>query len=323
MQFKTATRTAAEIADHKTELDRIFKSAVGHDKRGKIDPKGMRELEENKIEIAQLVVQLIEDTVAITDPTPFMVDRRTYNLGDQILFQELRGDLKVTKRAYGSKALSQRLSRVEWGMQTAAKEVSVEIALEEIASGAASASDHVNAMAEAINRHRVQFVLDGIDAGIPAATQDRSGVAGFTLRYSGLTKENLERALDGLKDDGEAASIFARHTALYPAIRAFDGWSDEGLREFEQRGVTGVFQGSPVVTLVDKFSRMHGNHVIRNDRIYISGGSKGAVLAEVDLSFLNYAETNPRVGVFTTGMRMEEGLLVWNPYAYRIIEVSG
>jgi hypothetical protein len=323
MQFKTATRTATEIADHKAELDRIFKSAVGHDKRGKIDPKGMRELEENKIEIAQLVVQLIEDTVAVTDPTPFMVDRRTYNLGDQILFQELRGDLKVTKRAYGTKALSQRLSRVEWGMQTAAKEIAVEIPLEEIASGAASASDHVNAMAEAINRYRVQFVLDGIDAGVPASTVDRSGAPGFTLRYSGLSKENLEKALDGLKDDGEAPSIFARHTALYPAIRGFEGWSDDGIREFELRGVTGVFQGSPVVTLVDKFSRMHGNHVIRNDRIYIAGGTKGAVLAEVDLSFLNYAETNPRVGVFTTGMRMEEGLLVWNPYAYRIIEING
>lgn len=321
MQFKTANRTAAEIADHKTELDRIFKAAVGHDKKGRIDPKGLKELEANKIEIAQLVVQLVEDTVALTDPTPFMVDRRTYNLGDQILFQEMRGDLKVTKRAYGTKALSQRLTKVEWGMTTTAKEIAVEIPLEEIASGAMSASDAVNNIAESINRNRVQFVLDGIDAGVPAATADRSGVSGFTLRYSGLTDANLEKALDGLKDDGEAPSIFGRHTALYPAIRGFNGWSQDGLREFEVRGVTGVYQGSPIVTLIDKFSRKHGNHVIRNDRVYIAGGAKGAVLAEIDLSFLNYAETDPRVGVFTTGMRMEEGLLVWNPYAYRIIEV--
>jgi hypothetical protein len=321
MQFKTANRTAAEIADHKTELDRIFKAAVGHDKKGRIDPKGLKELEANKIEIAQLVVQLVEDTVALTDPTPFMVDRRTYNLGDQILFQEMRGDLKVTKRAYGTKALSQRLTKVEWGMTTTAKEIAVEIPLEEIASGAMSASDAVNNIAESINRNRVQFVLDGIDAGVPAATADRSGVSGFTLRYSGLTDTNLEKALDGLKDDGEAPSIFGRHTALYPAIRGFNGWSQDGLREFEVRGVTGVYQGSPIVTLIDKFSRKHGNHVIRNDRVYIAGGAKGAVLAEIDLSFLNYAETDPRVGVFTTGMRMEEGLLVWNPYAYRIIEV--
>jgi hypothetical protein len=320
MQFKTASRTPQEIADHKAELNSIFKDAVGHDKRGRIDPKGMQELQDNRIEIAQLVVQLLEDTVAVTDPTPFLVDRNTYNLGDQIMFQEMRGDLKVTKRAYGTKALSQRLTKVEWGMTTQAKEIAVELALEEIASGASSASDAVDAIAEGINRHRIQFVLDGIDAGVPAATDDHSGVPGFTLRYSGLTKGNLESALDGLKDEGEAASIFGRHTALYPAIRNFDGWSDQSIRDFEMRGVTGVFQGSPVVTLVDKFSRKAQSHVIRNDRVYIAGGSKGAVMAEIDLSFLNWAEADPRVGVFTTGVRLEDGLLVWNPYAYRIIE---
>lgn len=322
MQFKMASRTADEMAAHKAELDRIFKAAVGHDKRGRIDPKGMKELENNKIEIAQLVVQLVEDTVTVTDPTPFMVDRRTYNLGDQILFQEMLGDMKVTKRAYGSKPLSQRLTKQEWGMTTQPNEIAIEIPLEEIASGAMQASDAVNAMAESINRRRVQFVLDAIDAGVPALTADRSGKAGLTLRYSALTKDNLEKALDGLKDDGEAPSIFARHTALYPAIRSFSGWSQDGIREFELRGVTGVFQGSPVVTLVDKFSRKAGSHVIRNDRVYIAGGAKGAVMAEVDLSFLNYAETDARTGVFTTGMRFEDGILVWNPYAYRIIEIA-
>lgn len=321
MQFKTASRTANELADHKAQLDNLFKTAVGHDKNGRIDPKGLKQLEADKYEIAQLVVQLVEDTAALTDPTPFMVDRRTYGLSDQILFQEMRAGLKVTKRAYGTKALSQRLTKVEWGMTTTARELAMEIPLEEIASGASSASDAVNAMAEAINRFNVQFVLDGIDAGVPAATADRSGKAGLTLRYGALTKENLEKALDGLKDDGEAPSIFARHTALYPAIRAFNGWSQDGIREFELRGVTGVFQGSPVVTLVDKYSRKFGSHVIRNDRVYIAGAAKGAIMAEVDLSFLNYAETDPRVGVFTTGMRMQSGLLVWNPYAYRIIEI--
>lgn len=321
MQFKTANRTAQEVADHKAELDRIFKTAVGHDKKGRIDPKGMKELEANKLEIAQLIVQLVEDTVTLTDPTPFLVDRKTYGIGDQILFQELRGDIKVTKRAYGTKALSQRMTKVEWGLTTTAKEVAIEVPLEEIASGAMQASDVVNSMAEAINRYNIQFVLDAIDAGVPAATADRTGINGFTLRYSGLTKTNIEKALDGLKDDGEAPTIFGRHTALYPTIRNFDGWSFLQLREFELRGVTGQLYGSPVVTLVDRFSRKFGNHVIRNDRVYIAGGTKGAILADVDMSFLNYAVTDPRVGVFTTGMRMESGVSVWNPYMYRIVEI--
>lgn len=321
MLFKTASRTAAEIADHKSKLDEVFKAAVGSDKKGRLDPKGLKELEDNKFEIAALVVQLIEDQVALTDPIPFMVDRRSYGLQDQILFQEWRANLKVTKRAYGTKALSQRMTKQEWAMTTSSKELAVEIPLEEIAAGATTVSDVINTMAEAVNRYRIGMVCDAIDAGVPASTADRSGKAGFTLRYAGLSKDNLEKALDGLKDDGEVPTIFARHTALYPAIRAFTGYSQDTLREFETRGVVGTFQGSNIVTMIDKYSRKFAGHVLRNDRVYIAGATKGAVMADVDMSFMNYADVLTREGVFTTGVRLEDGVLVWNPYAYRIVEV--
>lgn len=323
MQVKVASRTQEELKAHREEVNRLFKDAVGHDKRGKLDPMGLKKLEADRVEIAALVVQLIDDQVTLTDPTPFMVDRRNYNLGDQILFQELRGDMKVTNRAYGSKPLSQRVTKTEFHMTTQNKEIAAELPLEEIASGAMTAADAIDAIAEGIVRHRVQFVLDAIDAGIPAATADYTGVSGYTLRYSGLTDTNLQRALDGLKDDGEAPTIFGRHIALYPTIRNFTGWSDEGLREFELRGITGQYQGSPIVTMVDKYSRKAQRHVIPNNRVYISGSNRGAVLAEVDMSFLNWATVDPRTATFTTGMRMEEGILVWNPYAYRIIEIAG
>lgn len=322
MQLKVASRTSEELKAHREDVNKIFKDAVGQDKKGRVDPRGLKSLDDNRVDIAALVVQLIDDQVTLTDPTPFMVDRKTYGLGDQILFQELLGDLRVTNRAYGSKPLSQRVTKTEFAMTTQNKEIAAELPLEEIAAGSITAADAIDAIAEGIVRHRVQFVLDGIDAGIPAATADRTGVSGFTLRYSGLSATNLERALDGLKDDGEAPSIFARHIALYPAIRAFTGWSDEGLREFETRGVTGRYQGSPVVTLIDKYSRKAGRHVIPSNRVYIAGGTKGAVMAEVDMSFLNWATVDARTATFTTGVRMEEGLLVWNPYAYRIIEIA-
>jgi hypothetical protein len=229
--------------------------------------------------------------------------------------------MKVTNRAYGSKPLSQRITKTEFHMTTQNKEIAAELSLEEIAAGSITAADAIDAIAEGLVRHRVQFVLDGIDAGIPAATADLTGVSGMTLRYASLTAGNLEKALDGLKDDGESPTIFARHVALYPAIRAFTGWSDEGLREFEVRGVTGRYQGSPIVALNDKFSRKAQSHVIPANRVYIAGGTKGAIMAEVDMSFLNWATVDARTASFTTGVRLEEGLLVWNPYAYRIIEI--
>lgn len=322
MKFKVANRTADQLSVHKSELDVMFKNAVGSDKKGRIDPKGLRELNENRFEIAALIVQLIEDQVALTDPIPFMVERRSYGLGDQILFQEWRANMKVTKRAYGTKALSQRMTKEEFAMTTSHKEIAVELPLEEIAVGATTPSDVINTMAEAVNRYRIAMVCDAIDAGVPAATVDHTGLVGSTLRYSGLSKVNLEKALDGLKDDGETPTIFARHSALYPAVRNFAGYSQDTIREFETRGSVGNFQGSNIVTMVDKFSRKWQGHVLRNDRVYIASGTKGAIMADVDVSFLNYAETDTRTGVFTAAMRIEDGVLVWNPYVYRIIEIA-
>lgn len=322
MQFKVASRSATEIAAHKAELDAIVKNAVGHDKRGRIDPKGLRELDNNRIEIAQLVVQLIEDSVALTDPTPFMVDRRTYGLDDQILFQEARANgLTVTKRAYGTKPLAQRTTKLEYSMNTTASEIAIVLPLEEIASGASSASDAVAAMSEAINRWNLQMVLDAIDAGVPAATADRTGKAGYTLRYSGLTKDNLAKCIDGMRDDGDVPTVFGRHTALFPAIRAFEDWSEASKRDFEVRGQVGIYLGANLVTMADRYSRFFGSHAIRADRVYVAAGNKGAIMAERDLSFLNYAVTDARTGTFETGMRMESGVLVYNPYAYRVIEL--
>lgn len=320
MQFKTASRTTDELKVAKSELDTMIRDSVRRDSRGRLDPSGLRELNDNRFEIAALVVELISDTVALTDPLPFMVDRRSYGINDQILFQEWRANMKVTKRAYGTKALSQRMTKLEYAMTTSSKELAVELPLEEIAAGSISVADVTATMAESINRWRIGIVCDAIDAGVPSVA-DYTGNPASMLRFSSLSKTNLELALDGLKDNGDVPTIFARHSALYPAIRAFTGYSQDTIREFETRGAVGVFQGTPIVTMVDRYSRVFQSHALRNDRVYIAGSAKGAVMADVDMSFMNYAEIDTRAGVFTTAIRLEDGVLVWNPYQYRIIEV--
>lgn len=321
MNFKMANRTLDELKTAKQELSAMIKEAVGEDKKGRLDPKGMKRLHDDRFEIAALVVQLVQDQVTLTDPTPFLVDQRALAFGDKQLFQELKAGVRVTKRAYGSKPLSNRLTKTEWGMTTTHREANVEMPLEEIAAGAMSAGDAVDAIAEAINRFNIGFVTDAIDTGVPSATADRSGVTNYNLRYTGLSTTNLQRAIDGFRDDGELPTIFARHIALFPTIRGFAGYSQDTIREYETRGVVGTYLGAPLVTMVDRYSRKFGGHVIRADRVWLAGQTKGAVMADVDVSFLNYSEVDIKAGVMTMGVRFENGILVWNPYAYRIIEV--
>lgn len=317
MDFKTASRTDAERKQKKDELNELFAVAC-KGKDGKLNKAGVREIGRRRWELAELIVELIEDEVRVTDPLPFLVDRKTQGFTDQRLIREHQGTLKVTKRSYGTKPLSQRLTATERSFTTSHSEIAVEIPLEEVASGATTPAMVIEAMALAIQRRRISMVLDALDAAIPASA-DRTGVAGYTLRYSGFTAANLEKALDGMRDDGMSPTIFGRHIALYPQLRTFVG-SEEGKFQNEERGVVGRYLGAPVVALIEKFDKRLGAQLIRKDRIWLAGDTKGATLYDVDVSFLNWSVLDERTATFGTGIRLQDGVDVHNPYVYRVIE---
>lgn len=327
MEFKIAKRTEAERKDHKRELDEMFTAAMVSD-RGTFNPRGMEVLNKNKMAIAETVVQLIEDEVAVSDPLPYLVDRKSRAWGDDTIFQRFDGTLKVTDRAYGTKPLSSRITASEYSFKTSHREIAVEIPLEELVGGRITPSKVVEVIAFAINRYRLQMVVDGIDAAVPASA-DRTGIAGnvsyngtnvsMGLRYTGLSEANLSAAIDSLRDEAQSPTIFGRHMALNPDIRYFSGWSTEQKGEFLARGGVGEFLGCPVVTMVDQYNRLTGGHALSDKKIYVAGATKGAWLVEEDVSWLNWSLVDERTATFATGIRLQEGLFVHNPYAYRII----
>lgn len=316
-QFKTASRSFDELKTAKAELDEMFSIVKGSN--GKLNNKAVQKLDTNRYEIAELILQIIKDTVLLTDPTPFLVDVVDGTLGNDYVFQELDSALRVVNRSYGSKPLSQRLVFKEYGMSTTHREVAVEIPLEEVAVGRITPSLVTDAMADAINRARIVNILAAIDAGVPSAN-DRTGKAGYTLRYTDLTQANLDKAVDGLLDDSESPTIFGRHIALAPKIRGFSGWSAETLRDLETRGLIGNYHGASVVTLRDQYHKREAGHLLATNKAYLAAGTKGAKYMAKDVSFLNWAIVDPRTATFGVGTRVEDGVLVWDAYQYRIIE---
>lgn len=318
VKFNSPVRTAAERTEHKAKLDEIF-ARVGS--KGKINARGLKQLQDNRVEIAETIVQLISDDLTVVDPTPFFVTTRNQGFTDKNLFQRLEGTLKVVNRSYGSKPLSQRLSASEFTYSTSMKEIAVEIPLEEVVGGRITPSQVVEAMAYAIARFKVSLVLSAISSAV-TATPDHTGLSGYNLRYTGLTQDNLAKAVDGMRDDGDLPTIFARHQALYPAIRGFTGWSDIQQGEYLQRGEVGQFLGASVVTMVDKYSRLLGGHQIPADKVWVASQTPGAWLIDKDVSFLNWALVDERTATFSTGLRLENGVFVYEPWRYRILDVA-
>jgi hypothetical protein len=222
-------------------------------------------------------------------------------------------------RAVGSKPLSQRMTKSEFPIFTTQKEIAIELPLEHIAAGIWTPSEIAESMAFTINRNKISTLLDAIDAGVPSQA-DVTGVSGYTLRYTNFTSPNLDKAIDGLQDNDDAPTIMGRHVAVAPKIRAFTGWSNDTLRELEQRGQIGTYHNAQVMTLKDRYSKRTKSHAIRADRVYIAGAKKGAYRKSEDISFLNYVNVDARTASFATGVRYADGVLVYDPNQYRIIE---
>lgn len=321
--FKTASRSAEELKVASEALNDAFAIVANENKT--LNRKAMQHLEANKWNLAELIIQLLNDQATVSDPTPFLVDPIEGDIRNKYLWQEVRADLRVVNRSYGSKPTSQRISFTEFGISTTHRELVVAIPLEEIASGRTTAAMVSQLMAEALNRFKVSNICTAIDAGVPSATADRSGVSGWNLRYTGLTQANLDKAIDGMIDDGNTPTIFGRHAYLV-GMRNFDGWNDtmtglpdDVMSEWFRRGVIGQYHGAPIVTLKDKYSRVFGGHVLDKDKAWIAGDRKGALYMSKDVSFLDFVEIDARTATFTVGTRFEDGVLVWDPYAYRMI----
>jgi len=318
-QFQTASRSFESLEAAYKELDEIF-SIVKPDKGKKLVQSAVAKLDANRYEIAELIVTLIQDTYVLTDPTPFFVDVVDTDFRNDYLWREQDSNLRVVNRSYGTKPISQRLTFKEYSVSTSMKELAVEIPLEEIAAGSTTASQVTQAIANAVLRYRVSTLLDGIDAGVTAGA-DRTGVSGYTLRYTGFTQANLDKAIDGLLDESDTPAIFGRHVTLNPTIRGFSGFSQDVTTELNRRGQIGIYNGASIVTLKDGFSKYDNAHVIRKDRVYLASGTKGAYWVNQDVNFLNWAMVDPRTSTFGTGIRLQDGMLMYDMYRYRIIEV--
>lgn len=318
--FRVAQYTPEERSDIEAQLTQAF--AALKNKDGSLNRAAVKTLKNAEMEIGEMITRLVDDRMVLEDPTPIFVDVVPGNLGDDWLYQEVTSKLRVVDRAPGTKPLSERLSFKEWSIATSQKELVFECTLEELAVGRYTPALISQIMSEVRIRYRIGQVMNAVDAGIPST----SPITGHTLRFSGLTAGNLASSTDGLRDQGYEPSIFGRWGALAP-IRNFAGWatsgSDAALREIETRGMVGQYLGAPIVNIAERFSRKYLGQVIRYDRAYISGGAtpRGAVLRENNVSFLDFSEVLPAEGIFRVGIRWDDGVGVFFPDQYRVIEI--
>ncbi len=327
-EFRQGMWTPEEFKTAKEELDQAFYPLVEAHKGKVSKPAALKEIKDNEYEIAALLVTVINEQVTVANPLPLIVDEVSTDWRNEYVWTEIQKSLRVDERSPGSKPLTQLpFTWSEYGMETTQREVGVEVPLETIAKGTITASMVAEVIATGLLRERITRITNAVSDAI-TAIPDRTGVSGYVLRYSGFTQANVDKAIDGLFDESDTATAFGRYITLEPALRAFTvtaGVSDRSLGSDEalfERGIIGTYHGCNFLALRDQYSKVWGgNHLLSKDLVWMVGAQKGAIYMTQDLSFLDWAVLDTKSATFGTGFRFLDGLLVHDPYRYRIFDV--
>jgi hypothetical protein len=278
-------------------------------------------------EAAALIRQSVQDIFAMTDPTPIFVDRRDGRYGDTYEFEELINTLRVVE--YSPNSLPQVFTprKGKYTIKTAMYELPFGIELVKLLSGQHTVGSFAQMAAEARVRFMHSFVLTAIDKACAVGTTDLKGRAlRTTAGAADVSKSEIDSALRRMNAFNTGVSIFGSRYAL-DAIYNHGATSDNLKDELNARGVIGRYRGANLVEMQDDHNLFYQNWAKVNgvdvDKlIFLAAGTKGAVLLDKDVRQLDWETLDPRAGMWTTGTRMDMGILVTKPWRYHVVQLA-
>jgi hypothetical protein len=278
-------------------------------------------------EAAALVRQSVQDIFAMTDPTPIFTERRSGVYGDRYEFEELVNTLRVVEYAPNSLPQVFTPRKGVYTIKTAMYELAYGIELPKILSGQHSIGNFAQMAAEAQVRFMSNFTLTAIDKACAVGTTDLKGRALRTAAAgSDVQKTEIDAALRRMNAFNSGVTIFGSRYAL-DAIYNHGATSDNLKDELNARGVIGRYRGARLVEMVDdhnmwtnNFAKVNGVDV--DKLIFLASGTPGAILLDKDVSQLDWEELDQRKALWTSGVRMDMGLLVTRPWRYHVVQLA-
>jgi len=271
----------------------------------------------------ELIRQLATDRFMMVDPSDLFFERRPGPmLGDWIEWEEWVNTAKVVERSLGGKPKAYTPAKNKYTMSPTDWRIDFAFELEAVATGQLDVGIWVQQMAEAISRYYVVTGLGAIETATAVGVNDMYGSAVRTQIATAVNDATLDTALKRLGDVNPDVVIAGRYSALYPIFELQNGVNEIASEEFRQRGAIARFRGATVVVLRDNFNPFFGSAEIPANRIYCVGSEKGGILAETDMSSMNYSVVDPEEQHFRVGTKGRTAFFVHKPWRYHMIEIT-
>lgn len=270
---------------------------------------------------AELVRQLATDKFMMEDPTDLFLTRMTGpRLGDWLEFEEYVNTAKVVERSLGGKPRVFTPHKNKYPITLTDWRIDFGFELEQVATGQLDVGVWVEQMAEAISRYYITNALGAIDTACATGTTDMYGQSLRTSIATAVNEATIDTALKRLGDINPDVVIAGRYSTLYPIFKL--GTGEIALEEFRQRGAIARFRGASLVVLRDNYNPFFSSADVPSNRIYIVGGDKGGVVAETDMSSMNYNVVDQEEQHFRVGVKGRTSFTVFKNWKYHVVEIT-
>ena len=227
--------------------------------------------------------------------------------------------MKAVRRHPASHPLYFTPTKRKYPITTAQYDLPFWMDLEKILRRQLDPSVYVDHAAEALSRLYVSTTLSAIDAA--ATGNDHYSRAQRGSVATNVDSTTLDAVLRSLGDVNSDVFIAGRYYTLFP-IFGFTGYADAALEEVRRTGMLGYYKGAKVIVLRDDFNWFYNEATVPDDRIYVGGSNKGAVLYERDVSALQYQGMDTEKAYLKGGFRVDFSVTVLQPWKFRVIEIT-
>jgi len=309
--LRVASRSVDDLEEAKNALNESFKRFK---KVGQI----MADTQ-FQYEVAELTRQLAVDQFNLIDPSPMFVTRRSAELGETVELEEVINTMKAVRRHPASHPMTFTPTKRKYQLTSGQYDLAFAMDLEKILRGQLEPSVFVDHASQALTRLYTETVLDAVDTACTGTDH-----YGRDLRDSVATavdSTTLDAVLRSLGDVNSDVFIAGRYYAMFP-ILGFTGFADAALEEIRKTGMIGYYKGARVIILNDDYNWFYGTGYVPDDRIYLGGANKGAIMLERDVSALDYQGIDTEKAWLKSGFRVDFGIDVLQPWKYRVIEIT-
>lgn len=271
----------------------------------------------------ELIRQLAEDKFAMSDPTDLFFERKTgAALGDWLEMTEYVNTAKVVERSLGGKPKVYTPHKFKHTITPTDWRLDFGFELERVATGQIDVGVWVDQMAEAISRYYISTALSTIDTACASGVNDYNGQPIRSSVATNVDEATVDAALKRLGDVNPNVIIAGRYSTLYPIFELQDAVSEAGAEEFRSRGAIGKYRGATLVVLRDGFNPFFGTVEVPTNRLYLVGSDKGGVLAETDMSAMNYNVVDTEEQHFRVGVKGRTAFKIVKPWRYHVIAIT-